>query len=378
MRADGRIGRSRRPSLALRVLRVAVWAVCLFAVAATLLPLAPTDNWWIRIFDFPRPQIAALLALSMPAVWWVLRLRRGATRGLLAVLVGAFGLQVSRLWPYTPIHPVQAPAVSACDAKHRLSLVVANLREGNSGPAPFLEAVRHTNPDLVFVVEVDRRWVDALQPLEARYPHRVLHPRDDFWGFALYTRLELVGPEVRHLLSDYVPSLRTDLRLGSGAIVSLHGLHPKPPLPGEGTGQRDAELLLAADAVRDAALPAIVAGDLNAVAWSDTTALVQRIGGLLDPRVGRGPFVTFPTWLPVLLRVPIDHVFFTPDFRLLGIERLPDIGSDHLPLLARLCHAPAGDEPRGEPPAATEADRRRAREAIEDGREDAPRRRPPD
>jgi endonuclease/exonuclease/phosphatase (EEP) superfamily protein YafD len=340
--------------------------------------MIPTDDWWIRIFDFPRPQIAALLASAMPAAWWVLGLRRGATRCLFAVLVAAFGLQLAWLWPYTPMHPVQAPAASACDAEHRLSLVVANLRESNSGSAPFLEAVRRVDPDLVFVVEVDRRWVEVLQPLEARYPNRVLHPRDDFWGFALYARRELVDPEVRHLLSDYVPSLRTGLRLGSGAVVWLHGLHPKPPLPDEGTGQRDAELLLAAEAVRDATRPAIVAGDLNAVAWSDTTALVQRIGRLLDPRVGRGPFVTFPTWLPVLLRVPIDHVFFTAEFRLLEIERLPDIGSDHLPLMARLCHVPVGNAPRGEPPAATEADRRRAREAIADGREDAPRRRPAD
>jgi hypothetical protein len=71
-----------------------------------------------------------------------------------------------------------------------------------------------------------------------------------------------------------------------------------------------------------------------------------------------------------------DHVFFTPEFQLLSIERLPDIGSDHLPVLARLCHEAGGDGPRGEAPAASEADRRRAREAIEDGREDALRRRP--
>jgi endonuclease/exonuclease/phosphatase (EEP) superfamily protein YafD len=355
-----------------------VWAVCLFPVIATLLPVVPTDDWWIRIFDFPRPQIAAVLALAMPAAWLLLGLRRAATRSLAVAMLASLGLQLAWLWPYTTMHPVQAPATGACGAEHRLSLVVANLREGNSGAAPLLDAVRQADPDLVFVVEVDRQWVDALRPLEERYAHRVLHPRDDFWGFALYARLDLVDPEVRHLLSDYVPSLRTGLRLGSGAVAWLHGLHPKPPLPGEGTGQRDAELLLAAQAVRDAARPAVVAGDLNAVAWSDTTALVQRIGALLDPRVGRGAFVTFPTWLPAPLRVPIDHVFFTLDFRLLGIERLPDIGSDHLPLLARLCHVASGDEPRGRPPAATGADRRRAQEAIEDGREDAPLRRPAD
>lgn len=360
------------------VLLIAVWAICLCAIASAVLPVLPTDDWWIRIFDFPRPHSAALLVLAIPTAWVSLGMRHAATRSLFVGMAGALGLQLVWLWPYTPLHRVQAPAVSACGVEHRLSLIVANLREGNSGSARFMEAVREADPDLVFVVEIDRKWVDALQPLEAEYPRRVLHPRDDFWGFALYSRLDLVNPETHHLLSDYVPSLRTGLRLRSGAVVWLHGLHPKPPLPGEGTGQRDAELLLAAEAVRDAGNPAIVAGDLNAVAWSDITGLVQRIGGLLDPRIGRGPAVTFPTWLPVLLRVPIDHVFFTPAFRLLDVEPMPDVGSDHLPLLARLCHDPDRGVLRGEPPAVTASDQRRAREAIEDGREDAPRHRPPD
>jgi endonuclease/exonuclease/phosphatase (EEP) superfamily protein YafD len=218
-------------------------------------------------------------------------------------------------------------------------------------------------------VEVDHGWVEALSPLESRYGHRILHPRSDFWGLALYSRFPLVEPEVRHLLSDYVPSLRSGLRLPDGETVVLHGVHPRPPMPGEGTGERDAELLLAAAAVRDGARPAIVAGDLNAVAWSGVTTLMQRIGGLLDPRIGRGAFLTFPTWLPAPLRVPIDQVLFTGEFRLVDLDLLPDVGSDHLPLFVRLCRAGAAGV--AAPPEATEAERRRAREAIREGREDA-------
>jgi endonuclease/exonuclease/phosphatase (EEP) superfamily protein YafD len=159
------------------------------------------------------------------------------------------------MWPYTPLHAAQAPSARDCAPEDGLSLVVANLRESDEGAARFLEEVRRTRPDLVFVVEVDPRWVEALRPLHEDYPHRVLHPRDDFWGLALYARIGLVEPEVRHLLTGYAPSLRTGLRLGSGAVVEFHGLHPKPPTPLHGTGLRDAELLLTAEAAAPAGGP---------------------------------------------------------------------------------------------------------------------------
>jgi endonuclease/exonuclease/phosphatase (EEP) superfamily protein YafD len=356
--------------------RIAAWAVGLFLVVATALPLVPTDDWWVRALEFPRPALAALLALAALGASWAALDRRRRPRVsawvLLAAVLGALGFQLNRMWPYTPLHPARVPPAAGCAPEDGLSVLVANLRVANDGAARFLEEVRRARPDLVFVVEVDRRWIEALSPLEGDYPHRVLHPRDDFWGLALYARVGLVDPEIRHLLTGYVPSLRTGLRLGSGEVVEFHGLHPKPPTPRQGTGLRDAELLLTAEAARAGGRPAVVGGDLNAAAWSTITGLMQRVGGLLDPRVGRGFFLTFPAWLPAPLRFPIDHVLFTAGFRLLAVEVLPDIGSDHLPLLARLCHAP-GEAARQAVPTPTEAELRRAREAIENGREDAAR-----
>lgn len=304
---------------------LALWSAGVALVLASVLPLVQTDAWWIRIFDFPRPQVAVLLALVALAAALLLDRRRRATWVLLTAMAASLGLQLARIWPYTRLHPVQAEATPACDEGRRVSVVVANLQESNRGAGPFLELVQDLAPDVIFVVEVDGRRAEALRPLERSHAEHRVRPRDDAWGLALYSRLPLVEPELRHLLSDYVPSIRSGLWLGSGAVVDSHGLHPKPPRPGKGTGERDAELLLAARAAREGGAPTIIAGDLNDVAWSDTTQLFQRIGGLLDPRVGRGLFATWNANLPALLRWPIDHIFFTPGLTLLGVLRLPDV-----------------------------------------------------
>jgi endonuclease/exonuclease/phosphatase (EEP) superfamily protein YafD len=87
--------------------------------------------------------------------------------------------------------------------------------------------------------------------------------------------------------------------------------------------------------------PAIVAGDLNDVAWSYTTQLFQRISGLIDPRLGRGLFNTYHARIPIM-RWPLDHIFFDPEFRLCRIERQGFIGSDHFPILVELSFEPEG------------------------------------
>jgi endonuclease/exonuclease/phosphatase (EEP) superfamily protein YafD len=117
-------------------------------------------------------------------------------------------------------------------------------------------------------------------------------------------------------------------------------MHPRPPIPME-TGrstERDAELLIVGREIREHDAqdkPTIIFGDLNDVAWSRTTRLFQKISRLLDPRVGRGMYSTFPVKYP-LLHFPLDHIFHTDHFRLVELRRLKNVGSDHFPVYVTL------------------------------------------
>ena len=338
------------------------------AVLVTLLPLIPSNESAIRVWDFPRIQVAALLAAVLIAVPFLLSLSSGRTWAFAALVAGALAWQAYAIWPYTPVAEPEAKSLASCATDSHITLLVANVLIENRNAAPLLALVERVGPDLVLLVETDSWWDARLEPLKQAYPHVISHPQEDSYGIHLFSRFRLIGPEVRFLVEDYVPSIKTGLRLPSGARINLYGLHPKPP-PLQDTERRDAELLIVGREVREEAAPSIVAGDLNDVAWSRTNSLFQEVSGLLDPRIGRGPYATFNADWP-LLKWPLDHVFFEKTFRLIEIAVLGDIESDHFPFFVALCHDPAAQHIQQQPQP-ERSDVEAAEEVIEEGREEA-------
>ncbi|WP_244473722.1 endonuclease/exonuclease/phosphatase family protein [Methylobacterium sp. Leaf112] len=332
-------------------------------MASTLIPFIRSDAGFIRTFDFPRLQVAVA---SVPILILLLIFARDRTGlALFAALLACFAYQAYRIFPFTPLHAPQAVAATAatCRQEAEVSLLVANVLQDNTDHQSLLRLVDRHDPDLLLVLETDARWRDALISLRARYPSVIEQPQPNTYGLLFYAKLPLENPQVRFLLQDDVPSIRTVVVLPSGERFTLFGVHPRPPHPGHSSAPRDAELVMVAREVRDLDGPAVVAGDLNDVAWSRTTTLFQKISGLLDPRIGRGLYPTFNAKWP-LLRWPLDHIFFSDDFLLGRLERLPYIGSDHFPILISLCRTAVAPRVQ-DAPEATASDMEAGREAIE-------------
>lgn len=325
--------------------------------------------WWVRFADFPRVQVAVALALGAA----MLAAAPGLTEGWRLVALGlagvALGYQLLRILPYTPLFPRQVPDAGPRREGGSVSLMISNVLMENRDADRLLALVRRMRPDILLLVETDDWWAERLRPLDDLYPTVLRKPQDNFYGLHFYTRLKVETLDVRHLVAADVPSVRATLRLPSGQAILFNGLHPRPPVPGQHSEERDAEILIVAREVAKSDLPMIVAGDLNDVAWSHTTRLFQRLGGLLDPRRGRGMFNSFHADHP-LLRWPLDHIFHDKRFTLLDLRRLPGIGSDHFPMYVDLNLEPAVaatiDEPTPLP-----GDAEEAAERIVEGREAA-------
>lgn len=315
------------------MLRTAVHAGALLLVLATAVSFIPSNEWWIRIFDFPRRQIAVLLVVAVGTTA-VVDVRRWRSRLLLAAMVVALIAQVWRILPYTPLAGVEVTSRDPCAPDTRVRLLVANVEYANQDARAVIELIREVDPDIVLLFEPGAWWAFELRALEQDLPYVVGQPQEDTWGLLLYSRLELHEPEVRFLVDRDIPSVRARVRLASGQDVWLYGVHPRPPRPGDDTDERDTELMIVAREIRGHSRPAILAGDLNDVAWSRTTSRLRQTADLRDPRIGRGVYATFNANWPIGFRWPLDHVFVTPHFDLCVLERLPHVGSDHFPLLA--------------------------------------------
>jgi len=338
---------------------VARFLVIVLAIA-TGVSLIAADAWWIRVFDFPRLQIAVVLAIAIV----VLVLTR-SRRLLIWLPLGlvALGFQLGQVVPYFGVMPQQAVSAKACAPADRLYIASLNVLQANRDFDRAIAYVRDENPDVFLAMENDEAWTDALSAaLDEDYPYSLKIPQANTYGMALWSRLPFSEVERNELAGGGTPSIKARIMRADGGVMTLFAVHPRPPRPGQDSGQRDAELVLLADMVRDSGRPTIVVGDFNDVGWSSVTETFQRIGQMVDPRRGRGFYASFDATNP-LMRWPLDHVFHTDDFGVLRFETGPDVGSDHFPLEVELCLQPGEFAPQQQAPALTE-------EAVEDAREE--------
>ena len=82
--------------------------------------------------------------------------------------------------------------------------------------------------------------------------------------------------------------------------------------------------------------PVVVAGDLNTTIWGRAMTPLRDAG--LTNASPLGLAYTWPAALPVMA-MQIDHIL-ARDAVILNHRSLPDIGSDHFPVLATIAPAP--------------------------------------
>lgn len=297
---------------------------------SVIIPYFKNSHWTIRVFDYPRLQKFTLVLIA--CLLFIFVDKNKLTVTLFAGLIVA---AVYLLWviiPYTFIGKKMIDEVKLRPDEKPLDIMVYNVLQYNEEYQNLVELIKRRNPDVVFLLETNKKWMDSIKEATKDYEYKIEVPLENTYGLLFYSRLPVKNQEVNYLISTEIPSIIADIEYNK-QIIRLYGLHPTPPVPQENeeSTERDAEILLIGKKAKEYQKASIVFGDLNDVAWSRTTRLFLKTSKMLDPRRGRGMFSTFHAkhWF---LRWPLDHFFLSSQFRLVEMIREPNIGSDHFPI----------------------------------------------
>jgi endonuclease/exonuclease/phosphatase (EEP) superfamily protein YafD len=305
-------------------------------VGTALISLLDTNRGSVRMLDMVR-EPSVYLAAALAVVGVILaRSRAVVVVGLAAI---AIGINMWRLWPYTALAATQVPLPDEVDGMSCARLLSFNVLQGNDRHRDTARLIERVDPDILLLMETDQSWLDALEPQLSRYGYRLDRPLDNKYGMAFATRLTVDRAEMVANTSSNTPTLYATLRMGDGARFEMIGLHPRPPLPGQSTESRDANIAQAGARTPDGLSNVLAIGDFNDVPWSNTTSRFVAEGGYRDPRAGRGSFATFPAdyaWIGW----PLDQIFVKDGVKVEELEIGDDVGSDHLPLIAKVCVDP--------------------------------------
>lgn len=196
------------------------------------------------------------------------------------------------------------------------------------------ELILSRAPDIVMLQEVTRAHAEAIhRRLGARYPHR--HTCTHMWGCSQMLLSRHPWAEAHDVYRASGGPELISARFEGKALGKLHvhGLHMAWPFRPETQAQHVQRLI---EHSRGIPGPAIYAGDFNLTPWSYQLQRLQWRTGLKRHATALRSWPTdgqmhlpFPLFL-------IDHVMTTPDIRTISIEAGPNLGSDHLPIIATL------------------------------------------
>lgn len=215
-----------------------------------------------------------------------------------------------------------------------LRLLVANVHTSNMNHTALIDLVHNESPDVVALLEVNERWVQAVQTLCEDYPYHRFQPRPDNFGIGLLSRHPLENVKVREFGNSEAPNIVATVAADTQEIT-LIVTHLMPPVGSREYGQRNSQLDGIAEYIAQQNRPTIVAGDLNLTMWSWCHDRFLDQTGLKNARKGFGITPTWPTKLPLLF-VPIDHCMCSKEIAVTEFRTAQRIGSDHLPIIVDL------------------------------------------
>jgi endonuclease/exonuclease/phosphatase (EEP) superfamily protein YafD len=292
-----------------------------------VLLLASALGRWIWLLDLLanfRVHLAVLLLISSAASW-LCRARWLAMLGLLFVAAVA-----ATAFPY-----LRARTDAVPNENPTLRLVTFNVWHHNIEISRVAKFFEQSDADVLVIEEATPMHARLLRQQLPSYRYAFLEGTSDD-GTIVFSRWPLVQSQYVELVPGGARAALLQLRWHD-RLVQVIGAHLHWPLGRSVSRYRNAELqALAALAANAASRPLLVAGDFNITPWSSFYREFVRDSKLADADLGQGVQASWPAVLGPRLGIRIDHCLHSQHWQTIATRTGPELGSDHLPVIADL------------------------------------------
>ena len=216
-----------------------------------------------------------------------------------------------------------------------LKIYLLNVYTANPQKEETIKVIRHENPDLIILLEINQEWESKLSAIATDYKYNLSIPREDNFGIVLYSKYPITEQSHISLEPADMPAINAKIDF-KGKSIRLLAAHTIPPVGEKYFSMRNKQLAEIAKILTEANEDyVILAGDLNTSPWSYYFKLLTKTLQLSDSRKGFGYQPSWPSYkLP--LQIPLDHILINKNI-LTGAFRTQYFpGSDHKGLMAEL------------------------------------------
>lgn len=286
-------------------------------------------------FSHLRMHLAVLMALStIPALAF------GLWREGLMALVLALSALATVLTPPKALGAKADPIAQTAPATMpEYRLLQLNLRFDNQQQADVFRLIARESPDVITLEEVSDNWRPRLKAIEARYPYTFYCPnRSRIGGAAILSRRPFALGSTPLCVDSFIAMARVDFGGRSAIIAAVHLDWPWP-------FAQDWNVEEIRPYLEQLQGPLIMAGDFNAVPWSQTLKNITQYSkthiaeGLRPSWLVNGTLAHAARWVGL----PLDHILVSDRIAAVNVQTLEAVGSDHLPLLLRFSISGADD-----------------------------------
>jgi endonuclease/exonuclease/phosphatase (EEP) superfamily protein YafD len=227
---------------------------------------------------------------------------------------------------------------AATAGEHSFSVLTLNTWDSLDNLKPLARYLATAPADIVILSEFGPPKRPLLDELRGVYPHQTDCAAEWECSLALLSRIPFEAGGASRVAGGGPAFVWA--RAGEVTVIGTHLYRPS-----RSPSQHAREVQALGDFIRRIEGAVVLAGDLNTSPWSNSFRTLRAETGLAPAAL---LIPSWPAWPLALPQVALDHVLLSPELAVTASGTGPAVGSDHLPVWARLRREPATVQ-RGRP-----------------------------